>query len=242
MISVICTYNDRKILEDNLLKILNKQSADFELILLDDTNERFSSCADALNYGAKKAKGDYLMFAHQDVDLLTDTWLDNVEKILCSLDNLGVAGLAGFANIEGKPVMVSNIKDGNPPEPAGIPLKTSAKVQTVDECLFFIPRSVFSELQFDSVTCSNWHLYAVDYCLTIQKRGLSVYVINPEVYHASRSSSFSEDYYSTLKKVIKKHRINFDKIYTTCGVWNTNRVRLLINISEDKILRKFHLR
>ena len=242
MISIICIYNNHKILENNLLKSLKKQNTNYELILLDNIEDKYSSAANALNYGAENAKGDFLMFVHQDIDLLSDKWLENVEKILYSLKNLGVAGVAGFPENMGKPVIVSNIKDGYPPEDVGIHIDKPVEVQTVDECLFIVPRSVFKNIQFDETTCPNWHLYAVDYCLNIKKEGLSVYTLPCEIYHASRSYSFSGDYYTTLRHVIKKYGSSYNKIYTTCGVWSTNSFRLLINIYEDKILRKLNKR
>ncbi len=242
MISIICIYNNHKILDDNLLKSLKKQNINYELILLDNTKEKYRSAANALNYGAKNAKGNFLMFVHQDIDILSDKWLQNVEKMLFSLDNLGVAGFAGFPEDMEEIGMIGNIKDGYPPEDVGIHIDEPVEVQTVDECLFIIPRSIFRNIQFDETTCPNWHLYAVDYCLNIKKEGLSVYTLPYEIYHASRSYSFSEDYYTTLKDVIRKYGSSYNKIYTTCGVWSTNSFRLLINIYEDKILRKLNKR
>jgi Glycosyltransferase like family len=243
MISLISCYNNEKILKDHLLKNLDNQTADHELILLDNTKQKFTSAAAALNHGAKIAKGKYLIFVHQDIDLMYKTWLDQVEKVLDSLNNLGVAGVAGYNNINGKAVMISNIKDGLPPKPVGIPIEIPEKVQTVDECLFCIPKSVFEKLQFDDLTCPGWHLYSVEYCLNMKKFGLSVYILPCEIYHLSRTNSFSDEYYTTLKNIIKKHGSNYDKkIYSSCGLWSTNRFRLLMNIYEDKILRKFHIR
>lgn len=205
---------------------------------MDNTGNRFSSAAEALNQGGRKAKGDYMMFVHQDVDLLFETWLENAEKILDLLDNLGVAGVAGFPENQEPHVIVSNIKDSIPPKPVGVNISKPKKVHSVDECLFFVPKKVFKEIQFDGETCSDWHLYGVDYCLSVQRRELSVYAIHSEIHHASRSNSFSREYYSTLKKITKKHGPYFKKIYTTCGVWNTNIYRLYINICEDWFKRR----
>ena len=85
MISVICVYNNKEILNKYLLKSLKIQTETHELILLDNIGGKFKSASEALNYGGKKAKGDYLMFVHQDVDLCSKTWLENVESILLSL-------------------------------------------------------------------------------------------------------------------------------------------------------------
>ncbi len=242
MISIICVFNNKGSLDEFLLDSLKDQTTEYELILLDNTNKQFSNAAEALNYGGRKAAGDYLMFVHQDIDLIKDDWLEDAEKILDSIDNLGIAGVAGFPDVKKNPVILSNIKDGIPPKSIGTGITQPKKVQTVDECLFFVPKSVFDKIQLDSDTCSDWHLYAVDYCLSILKLGLSVFVVPCFVHHASRSDSFSKQYYSTLNELAKKHKDRFDKIFTTCGVWQTNRFRLFINICEDRVRRKYNLR
>ena len=66
MISVICIYNSRELLEKYLLKSLNIQNMDYEQILVDNSSKKFASAAEALNYGGKKASGQYLICVHQD--------------------------------------------------------------------------------------------------------------------------------------------------------------------------------
>ena len=67
MISIVCVYNNKEILNKYLIKSLESQTEDYELILLDNTQNKFNSAAKALNNGGRKAKGDYIMFVHQDV-------------------------------------------------------------------------------------------------------------------------------------------------------------------------------
>ena len=219
MISVICVYNNKAVLCNCLLKGLDRQSADYELILLDNTGNNYRSAAEALNKGGRDAKGDYLMFAHQDVQLFSKDWLENVESRLRLLPNLGIAGVAG--NLEMIKGLVSNLKHGEPPRLAGnIEIERPEKVQTLDECLILIPRAVFFLQKFDEETCDDWHLYAVDYCLSIKKLGYDVYVIPDYVYHLSHGN-LSKGYYRTLKKVIAKHKDAYPIIYASVGVWNT---------------------
>jgi hypothetical protein len=219
MISVVCVYNNREILEKFLLKSLNDQSTEYEVILMDNTEGKFKSAAEALNEGGKKAEGKYIMFVHQDIDLKSCEWLERTENMLNSLDELGVAGVAG--RIKYKNGMVTNIEDGIPPHRiSSSPIKSPEKVQTLDECLFIVPKYVFDIFKFDEKTCNDWHLYAVDYCLTIKKNGLNVYVIPSFVYHRSPGYSYSETFDLTLKKVLKKHR-NELVIYTTMKDWVT---------------------
>lgn len=219
MISIISVYNDRNLLERYLLKSLEIQNKDYQLILLDNSFGKFTSASLALNYGGDKAKGDYIMFIHQDYDLISDTWLDDVEKFLNSLENIGVIGVVGRKNRNS----ISNIKTGAPPFSNGlIQLKEPENVQTVDECLFIVPKEVFEKIQFDEQVCDNWHLYAAEYCLSVKDAGYEVYVIPMGGYHASPGYSFTpEGYYSTLRKLVKKHKSNYKWIYTTTGSWNT---------------------
>ena len=218
MISIICVYNDKHILNEHLLNSLENQENDYELILVDNTPKKFKSAAEALNFGAKNTTGKYLMFLHQDLELSSPEWLQEVEEVLESLKDMGVVGVAGTRDY----CNISNMKHGHPPKLAGFQLDRPESVETVDECLAIIPRKLFNTFQFDDKVCQGWHLYVVDYCLTIKKEDYQVYVIPNYCYHQSEGSPFSEDYYVTLRKLIKKHANNYKWINTTTGNWHTS--------------------
>lgn len=203
-----------------LLKSLDKQTADYELILVDNTQKKFKSATEALNYGGEKAIGKYIIFAHQDVDLLSKKFLEDLGLILSKITNLGIAGVAGKSELNR--FILSNIKQGQPPKYAAkIQIKEPVNVQTVDECFFVIPKNVFEMVKFDEKVCDGWHLYAVDYCLSVKEMKFLVCVVPISLYHRSVAGSFSKEYYSTIKKIIKKHKKNFDPIFTTMGNWNS---------------------
>lgn len=231
MISIVCVNNNDKILSNYLLKSLRDQTLDYELIILDNTQGTFKSAAEALNYGGRRAKGKYIMFVHNDVNLSSNKWLEETEKMLDSLSNLGIAGVAGKRNQEG---VMTNITHGNPPKLAGkIRVYKPIEVQTLDECLIIVPRCVFNLLQFDEEVCDNWHLYAVDYCLSVKKLSFDVYVIPKEIHHKSLGY-LSEKYYVNLKKVLNKHNQSYKNIYTTTGDWSTYNPLML-----QRIRRRF---
>lgn len=242
MMSIITVYNNRSVLEANLLKSLEQQTNEYELVLIDNCDGKYKSAAQALNYGAKKATGDYLIFVHQDVDLNYPDCLKDIEGIVENLEDIGVAGVAGYTETDGKYAMYSNIKDGYPPEDVGININNPIEVQTVDECLFVVAGSLFKQLEFDEKTCPDWHLYGADYCLDSKKLGKTVYVIPIKIYHASRTESFSKSYYTTLKNVVNKHGKEYKTIDTSCGIWRTGKLGLGLNIMEDKFLRAVKLR
>ena len=74
MISVVCVYNNEAILKVALLRSLQSHTATFEPILLDNRDSRYKSAAQALNEGARRATGDFIMFVHQD------RWLADAER------------------------------------------------------------------------------------------------------------------------------------------------------------------
>ena len=77
MISIICVYNDEKVFNRYLQASLKRQTEDYELVALNNSQNQFSSAAQALNAGAAQttASSKYLMFVHQDIDLRDSEWL-----------------------------------------------------------------------------------------------------------------------------------------------------------------------
>jgi len=219
LISVICVSNNPKILQEDLVASLGKQSAEHEFIQVDNRDGKHRSAASAMNAAGKKGKGKYLMFVHQDIVLGADDFLWMAERFLDSLPNVGIAGVAGRLDARG---VLTNITHGDPPTHAGhIRIEKPEIVQTVDECLFFVPRIVFEEMQFDDRTCDDWHLYAVDYALSVKRLGLEVYVLPLVGHHRSGGASMSRMYHRTLAKVARKHRKEFPWIHTSLGSWRT---------------------
>jgi len=213
MISVICVYNDREILRRFLMKNLRESSDEYELILVDNTGGRFRSAAEALNHGARMASGDVFIFTHQDVEVSPEELL---QMAACSTSREGL-GVAGAAGASGPFRIFSNLKHGNPPVNVGKKIQDPVKVQTVDECLFAVPADVFRRYRFDEETCTGWHLYAVDYCLTVLENGYDVYAVPVSAYHGSPGYSISGDYYSTMKLILRKHRVPV--VFTSLGFY-----------------------
>jgi len=221
MISIVCVYNNRSLLDEFLARSLRIQTVEYELILLDNTAGRYRSAAEALNIGGGRAKGDYIMFAHQDLALDARDWLEKAESVLRSLDNLGVAGVAGKGRGDS---VISSIFHGIPKKRVGdSELSDPVRVETVDECLFFVRRGVFNQSKLDESVCGGWHLYCVDYCLTLGSAGFDTYVLPSSIHHRSSGSSMSAEYYETLNKVRRKHKRSISAIRTTSGNWDTRK-------------------
>ncbi|MEI6103229.1 MAG: glycosyltransferase [Methanothrix sp.] len=248
MFSIVCVYNDETLLNSYLLKSLKDQMANYELILEDNTKSRFSSAAQALNHGGKKASSKYIMFIHQDVDLSSTRWLGDAERWLDAISDLGIAGVAGMSE-HGKTNRERGrniIKHGIPPQiwSWGNPISIPEVVQTLDECLIIIPKEIFDAQGFDEIACNGWDLYAVDYCLSVKRIGLQAYAIPMQIYHGSLGH-LTENYFVVLSKVLRKHKKYFKRVNTTVGSWSTfisvtaQRKYMVVNKTAFRLLISF---
>lgn len=238
--SVVCVYNDEKVLDEWLLAGLRGQTQRPDLVLVDNRGGRFPSAAAGLNYGGAEASGEYIVFAHQDVRLLGNDWLPRISAMLHGLPALGVAGVAGMRKgkrwgpftVGGTPyaeraLFVFQGPDKEPLERRRT-FTSPVEVQTLDEQLLIVPRDVFRSEGFDAETCAGWHLYGVDYSLSARARGLKVYSLPVPVWHRS-PGRVDADYYVTLRRVMRKHRAE-KVMYTTCGLWYTSLALNLLDL------------
>lgn len=220
-LSVICCYNSKDVYENALVASIQNQSIDIELIGLDNTQAVFPSAALALNTGALKAHGKYLVFIHQDVEIEDSDFFKKLLKLMVE-NPIGVYGVAGA---DSKGLVLTNITQGLMRESAGpIQLETVQEVETLDEVLLALSKELFTQHRFDEITCNHWHLYGVELCLRLRTFGVKSLVLPLSLHHLS-SGKLSKDYAWSLYKVIRKHHKNYPVIHTTCSNTKTDVIR-----------------
>ena len=208
-LSIICVYNNQEVLEACLLKGLETQkNKDYELILLDNRSNQFSSAAKALNYGAKQAKSNYLVFSHQDIRMDTPDTIDKIIEYFNS--GLSFFGSSGVKKYEAK--MISNVYTANYDDSFYANklckrINSPVMVETLDECFICLTKDVFYSLgSFDEILCNNWHMYSVDLSLTAKEHGVGVYSVPLSLFHKS-GGVISKSFIYNLKGVCKKHHL-----------------------------------
>lgn len=238
MISIICVYNNKKILNTCLLKTLKVQTSPYELVLIDNRGGQYCSAASALNKGAQEAKGDLLVFIHQDMLLESSQTLEMIEQYFQQFGDNIVIGPAGKSEkFPNSPI--TNMKHGiiNSCFAGQYSFKKFYEVNTLDECLFAVSATLYRKMALDEKACNGWHLYAVDYCLsvhTVFKTG--IYVVDIPVYHYSDAGSMNFSYYPILMNVCKKHLNQYNTIYTTMGNFETRKVGFTVYKQKLKYL------
>jgi hypothetical protein len=216
--TVVCVYNSKLTLEKYLTPGLARQTMPFELRLVDNTTQRFGSAASALNHGAKDATGDYLVFVHQDVELLSPTFFQEAARQVQAQPNLGIAGVVGASEVNGALSLVGRCLQGDA-DPTHFELDFTGPrpAQTLDEQLLVIPRSRFQVAGFDPIVCPGWDLYGVEYAVRAAKLALDVMVLPLRVRHASWGK-LRWSYFQSLTLVQRKHP-DVAMLPTTCGLW-----------------------
>lgn len=216
--TVVCVYNSKSTLEKYLTPGLARQTVPFELRLVDNTSQRFGNAATALNHGAKNATGDYLVFVHQDVELLSPTFFQDAAEHLKAQPNLGIAGVVGALEVNGELCLVGRCLQGDADATYfKLDLPAPQPARTLDEQLLIIPRSRFGVAGFDPIACPRWDLYGVEYAVRAAKLGLDVMVLPLPVRHASWGK-LRWAYFQSLTLVQRKHP-DVPMLPTTCGLW-----------------------
>lgn len=247
LFSIITIVNNQAVYDYFKKSLEEQKDVNYELLKIDNRNNQFSSARLAYNRAIKKAKGDYLVFLHPDIRFLDKYALRDVFSQVTSIDNLGVAGVAGCPfelNSHHKSTILTTIVQGANPQKIGKAISTVTEVQTVDECFFIMEKSFCDEYPFSDIL--GWHMYAVEQCLVALLNDKKNYVVPARMWHYSPGNSESWQYVQTGREIVRRYGKYFSSINTTMTTWNTHsKLNLMIipplKLIKHKLWRKFNL-
>ncbi|MFD1562791.1 glycosyltransferase [Haloarchaeobius amylolyticus] len=230
--SIICVYNDRETLDEFLDTGLKNQTCrNFEKIYIDNRDSTYESASEALNEGAFKASGKYLVFIHQDVRL-TPRYLSYSLSYLDEIDNLGVAGAAGVrstGNCRSEGVNLIHHGQERKKWERGTHIESPKEVDSLDELILIVPKKVFEEERFSTSVCKGWHLYGVEYSIRMKKSGKKVVVLPLDLWHYSDGGWRDVRHDLTLLRIIHQYP-DLQCIHTTGGSWPAARWYVALRI------------
>lgn len=131
------------------------------------------SLCEGYNRGAAKARGDMLVFCHDDIDMPDPDFADRLLAHLETVDLLGVAGASKLVNGNwehaGPPHLHGQIVH-QPPGQSGWTYYVSGLQQplmrgarALDGVFMACRRAIWEQLRFDADTFDGFHLYDVDF-------------------------------------------------------------------------------
>lgn len=193
MISIIicsCHFDIQQSLKEN---IDNTIGAEYELIVINNTLNKYSICS-AYNIGIKKARFPYLCFMHEDILFHTDNWGNYVISHFKE-SKAGIIGVVGSHFMPDTPSgwyhpqvtsggCIQRLYDGNTIlSEKRINLtrfngKNSIEAVALDGMWFCMPKAIFDIISFDENTFTGFHCYDLDICFQVRKAGFQVHIVS----------------------------------------------------------------
>jgi len=157
------------------------------------------SLAEAYNGALARARGEAVLFVHDDVEVLSPGLDALLARALARADVVGVAGTrhlagptlgwAGQREMRGWLVHGSSASSAWDFSALALRAGLDAGMQALDGCFIAARTAAARATGFDAATFDGFHFYDLDFCLRAHRAGLSVAVdTGILVAHASRGS------------------------------------------------------
>ncbi|HZY69749.1 MAG TPA: hypothetical protein VFF67_02070 [Thermoplasmata archaeon] len=149
-------------------------------------NARFTSISKAYNHAARRARGRYLVFLHQDAAFESPRWNVELDRWLAgrSFAIAAASGVVGhrlyYCDTE---VLATNPElEVNEPRTADL----------VDEALFIVPRAEWLAAPFDEQLVDSFHLCAGEYSVRRRIAGAGVLLVPIRYAHRNLAAAGSD--------------------------------------------------
>ena len=198
MISIIVCSRGVRVSNSLRQNIADSIGEAFEIICIDNSRNRYS-IFEAYHQGVLMAKGDYLLFIHDDIRFLTPLWGEILRKGLADR-HVGVAGVVGGHIIDetscswtssgyysGQVVQVRNgEKTYYNHNLSGL----GNSVAALDGMLLGIRKELFeqADLRWDSSSYCGFHFYDLDICMQAIQKGYRIAIVPIALEHYSCGS------------------------------------------------------
>lgn len=208
MISVVVCHRSIDFLEQFKQNLASTIGVEYELIVVDNSNNTYGICQ-AYNIGGAKAQYELLCFAHEDILFHTQDWGKNLVRHFADVA-VGAVGVAG-SKIFGRKWFTFGGKHGFGKinilqhTPDGMvehlqKIDTGAKsgqVVSLDGVFITCRKNVFQDFPFDEQNLRHFHCYDMDFSLRVsqQHRVLVAYdILLEHISSANYNKRFAQEF------------------------------------------------
>ena len=198
---------------------------EYEAVVFDNREKKYGICK-AYNEAAKKAKGDYLCFVHEDIVIKTNDWGKELVRFAEQNNDCGAIGIAGgkWANRNFVSWYVSDhlikVYDGvgsckknnfsendlvyqysNPDN------EIFSKAVCLDGVFLFVKKDIWDNNRFDEDTFKGFHFYDADFTFSTSQKYQNHVYFGVDIYHFSAGNverTYCENMFLFQKKWKKK--------------------------------------
>jgi GT2 family glycosyltransferase len=182
----------------------------WELIGIHDAK----SLAEGYNRGVDRARGDVLIFAHDDIEVLSPRL---PQRLMNHLEKFDLIGLAGTTRLiapgwvfAGPPYIFGQVAHPAPDGPLinvaiyGVPRRAIGGIQALDGLFMACRRSLLNRIKFDELTFDGFHHYDTDFSHNAFRNGLRVGVVcDINLFHQS-GGNYDEKWHRSAEKFTQK--------------------------------------
>lgn len=187
--------------------------SDCEFLNIDNTSGNQHDAYYGLNKLIVKASAEYIIFCHQDIELIRGSkpiLLKKISDMNNYYSDWGVLANCGGQRLLKYALCVME-GDGKARNTNNFPME----VYSVDEHFFIIKNN--NSLRFSDENLSGFHLYGTDICLQAILKGFKCYAIEFKLKHFG-SGDLNLEFYVTKRRLIQSYQrdLNIGWIQTTC--------------------------
>jgi tetratricopeptide (TPR) repeat protein len=194
---------------------------DFEMVQIYDAR----SLCEGYNRGFARARGDVLIFSHDDIEILSADFADHLLRHLSTNDVLGIAGTsrligpswtaAGWPQTHG--CIVHEHLDGSGFDFECYGPASNGSIQGVDGVFMAANRNVCEAIRFDDATFDGFHFYDLDFCYRAFLQGFRIAVpwdlliahrVRPD--HPVNWGKYPAEWEKYIPAFMAKHGSRFD--------------------------------
>jgi GT2 family glycosyltransferase len=175
------------------------------------------SLCEGYNRGVQRSSGDVLIFAHDDVEVLSSDLRTKLERHLQAYDVIGIAGtsrlLDGNWLSAGPPYLFGQVAHAHAAGYAitiySVPARTVGHIQAMDGLFFVAKRTVLDAIAFDERTFDGFHCYDLDFSFSAHRAGFKLGICNDiHLIHYSRGESYKDPKLPEFRRRLQdKHQL-----------------------------------
>ena len=182
-----------------------------EIIVIDDAR----SLAEGYNRALGRARHEIVVFAHDDVDILSPDFAARLLRGISRHDLVGVAGtrklVGGAWHFAGHPHLAGQV--GMPGAEGGYVVtlydvmeRETKGLQALDGLLLATRRDSALRLGFDEATFDGWHLYDLDFSLRAAQEGMDCATCNDILAVHDSQGSYDDRWLEYAQRFHAKHQ------------------------------------
>ena len=194
MISVVvCSVDDAKFAAVSATYAAGMGDEPYEIVRIRDAR----SLSEGYNRGLRAARGDIVVFSHDDIEILSTDLGATLRRHAACWDVVGVAGTtrmsamfwaaSGIRHARG--VVSHRDPEGYTVEFFGAPEEVNGGIQGMDGVFIAARREVAERIGFDEATFDGWHGYDADFTFRCHRAGFRLAVcLDIRIVHFSRGT------------------------------------------------------